>query len=99
MRSLSALAAAPRVKIGFERPRLHFSANGTPPYAFAVGGKRPDQGKQTLSRDLPIAPYAVATLAPYRRMLPLWIFVDYAGPLLIVLALAIGGVWYSRSRA
>lgn len=99
VRSFSALAAAPRVKFGFERPRLRFMANGTPPYAFAIGGTRLPANAHTSSRDMPIGPYAVATLTEYHNTLPLWIIGDHAGPLLILLALAIGGVWVSRSRA
>jgi hypothetical protein len=96
LRSFSALAAVPRVRIGIQRPRLHFLANGTPPYAFAVGGKPPTGSK--ISRDLPMGPYAIATLAPYRKALPFWIIGDYAGPLLMLFALAIAGVWIARSR-
>jgi hypothetical protein len=97
--SFTALASVPRLRIGIQRPRLHFLANGTPPYAFAVGGERSPPGARVLSRDLPMGPYAVATLAPYHYTLPFWIIGDYAGPFLIVLALAVAGVWITRRPA
>jgi len=93
------LAAAPRLRIGFFRPRLRFAANGTPPYAFAVGGERPPaRARSRAQEDIPLGKMATASLGPYRATFPSWAVAEYTGPALVLIALSIGGAWAVRKR-